>query len=203
MLLLSLKNDWQPLLFESGRCENSFEASPLDPPGTPCVSAQPAWAASCAKDFKRWTALFVSSIGTSVQKTFSCSVTRRWPASRLQCIATFFKAHCSSVQEDYRQCTLIWKEPVRLPCILSLSFDMGSKKSKCGAKVLSNGRSPWKFQGAYFYAQMLILNHFLILLNLSSQIWRWFMIFEINQWYQSQPRNWNMRGNIPPSWLRY
>ena len=24
MLLLSLKNDWQPLLFESGRCENSF-----------------------------------------------------------------------------------------------------------------------------------------------------------------------------------
>ena len=24
MLLLSLKNDWQPLLFELGRCENSF-----------------------------------------------------------------------------------------------------------------------------------------------------------------------------------
>ena len=24
MLLLSLKNDWQPPLFESGRCENSF-----------------------------------------------------------------------------------------------------------------------------------------------------------------------------------
>ena len=31
-----------------------------------------------------------------------------------------------------------------------------------------------------------------------SQIWWWFMTFEINQWYQWQPRNWNMRGDIFP-----
>ena len=42
---------------------------------------------------------------------------------------------------------------VPLPFIISLRFDMGSKKSNCGAKVVSNGRSPWKFRGAYFYAQ--------------------------------------------------
>ena len=48
-------------------------------------------------------------------------------------------------------------------------------------KVVSNGRSPWKFRGAFFYAQILILNYFLILLNLSSQ-----------------PRNWNLTGDIYP-----
>ena len=46
---------------------------------------------------------------------------------------------------------------------------------------------------------MLILNHFLVLLNLSSQIWRWFMTFEINQWYQSQPKKLkHERGHLPP-----
>ena len=68
---------------------------------------------------------------------------------------------------------------------------------------MSNGQSRWKFGGAFFVCFVLfflfsnlILNHFLILLNLSSQIWWCFMTFEINQWYQSQRRNWNMRGDI-------
>ena len=42
MLLLSLKNDWQPLLFESGRCENSFVDYKINYE-KPCYSLRKIW----------------------------------------------------------------------------------------------------------------------------------------------------------------
>ena len=75
---------------------------------------------------------------------------------------------------------------------------MGEQEIKMWGKGGVQRLEPLEVPRCISYAQMLILNHFLILLNLLSQIWWWFMTFEINQWHQSHPRNWNMRWDISP-----
>ena len=60
MLLLSLKNDWQPLLFESGRCENSFVDYKINYEKL-CYSLRKIWT-DPVPSFKLWISLgFVTS----------------------------------------------------------------------------------------------------------------------------------------------
>ena len=54
MLLLSLKNDWQPLLFESGRCENSFVDYKINYKKL-CYSLQKIWTGPLYTVIGYWT----------------------------------------------------------------------------------------------------------------------------------------------------
>ena len=103
MLLLSLKNDWQPLLFESGRCENSFVDYKMNYESI-CYSLRKIWTDPVSKMHSLYANAIVQP---SVQR---CSCYILWK---------------TKVHTWCRQCNLcinapMWREKRRLQGFLTL-----------------------------------------------------------------------------------